>query len=137
VAGGRVKGYFLRIARDEWVEKVFESGRYYTLKRMAPAEGTYVFFLKKTEVGDSVIGYGVVKRTAAFHELTPAEREACMDHGWDRCIVFKRLTRLSRPVPVKELPVDFGKAYGKYLHGRKVEDEELMRILEALEAEKP
>ena len=102
--------------------------------KTAPTEGTYVFFLKKTEVGDSVIGFGVVERTVTFHELTPAEREPCMEHRWDRYIIFKRLTRLSRPVPLKELPVDFGKARRRYLHGRKVEEEELTKVLKA---EKP
>jgi len=132
-----VRGYFLRILHDEWVESVFWSYRYYTGLRRRLEGGTYVFFLKKTEAGDSIVGYGVVGETLPYERLTEAEKELCVNRGWNRCIVFEHMKRLRRPIPLKELPIDLGRGSGRLLHGRRVEGKDLQRLLEILEAEKP
>ena len=132
-----VKGYFLRILYDEWVESVFWSSRYYTGLRRRLDRGTYVFFLKKTEVGDSLVGYGVVAKTLLYEELMEAEKQLCRERGWDRCVIFESMTKLKKPIPLKDLPVNLGGARGRLLHGRKVEGEGLRRLLGFLKAEKP
>jgi hypothetical protein len=52
------EGYILRIAKKEWVEKVFNSAMYYTGARRKWQTGQTILFVGKTEFGDAFIGYG-------------------------------------------------------------------------------
>jgi len=123
-------GYILRV-KPEWVDTVFQSGVYYTgfvaVKGWRP--GSTVIFVSKTEVGDSIIGYGVIERVRVKEELSEGELAFCIPRGWSMAVEFSSLTRLSTPVPVKITPIAKWGVYGRYLHGRRLTAEELEAIM--------
>ena len=55
-------GYIMRIINDDWVTQVFELKKYYSGIIRKWRIGTPILFAKKTEVGDSFLGYGITDR---------------------------------------------------------------------------
>ncbi len=85
-------GYILRISKDSWEKQVFDIKKYYTAVRRKWHRGTNILLARKTEVGDSFIGYGVVGKVEHLWELSPEEETYCQVKPDSRCItnVLKR-----------------------------------------------
>ena len=93
------------------------------------------FFLKKTSVGDSVIGYGVLDGFMSREEWLAAGGKPYDEHPWNTVLIFKHLVRFPRPVPVKDLGLD-ERLRGNRLHGYRIGDGLSDRILELAGYEK-
>ena len=130
---GEVGGYILRISKEEWVRQVFEKRKYYPGIMRRWAHGTTILLARKTERGDSFIGYGVIGRIDMPWELPEEEREYCKRHGWKCAISFKNLTRFEEPLPIKETFLREDRRKGKFLHGIPLTVEQIDSILESAE----
>ena len=127
------RGYILRIIRDEWVEKVFKEQRYYSGISRRWRRGDIILFAKKTEAGDSFIGYGVVEKIEEIWELPPEERRYAMEHGWRWALTLNPIFRFEKPIPIRETILAEDPRKGRFLHGAMLTEEELDAILEAAE----
>ena len=78
-------GYILRISQDDWEKQVFEIKKYYTAVRRKWHRGTNILLARKTDVGDSFIGYGVVGKVEHLWELSPEEEAYCQVKTDSRC----------------------------------------------------
>ena len=126
------EGYILRIATKKWVNQVFSLAIYYTSLRRRWKPGQTIVFLHKTSVGDSIIGYGVIGRISEKDELPEEEQRECEKHGWKKAIEFKYVKPV-KPLPIKETFMkDLGLS-GKYLHGLKLDEEQLNSIISQAE----
>ncbi|MBS7621876.1 hypothetical protein KEJ32_07185, partial [Candidatus Bathyarchaeota archaeon] len=123
------EGYILRIAKKEWIERVFDSAMYYTGVRRRWKIGQTILFLSKTELGDSFIGYGIIERVYEKEELSDEERKECEKYGWQKAIEFKYLIRFEKPLPIKETFVKDLRLCGKTLHGLPLKAEQLESII--------
>lgn len=122
------KGYILRIAKEKWVDQVFDLAIYYTsARRKWKAEQTMIF-MHKTSIGDAVIGYGVIKNVYERDELPERERLKCEKHGWKKAIEFKYVKKTD-PLPIKETILKDLKLRGKYLHSLPLNKEQLSAII--------
>ncbi len=96
------EGCILRIARKDWVEKVFNSAMYYTSSPRKWQPGQVVIFLTKTENGDAFIGYGVIENVYGKEELSEEERRECETWGWRKALEFKYIVRFDEPLAIRE-----------------------------------
>jgi hypothetical protein len=126
------EGYILRISTEKWVNQVFSLAIYYTSLRRRWKSGQTIIFLHKTNVGDSVIGYGVIGRICEKDELPEEERRECEKHGWKKAIEFKYVKPI-RPLPVKETFLKDSGLSGRYLHGLKLDEEQMNSIISQAE----
>lgn len=127
------EGYFLRIASEKWVNQVFDTAIYYTSARRRWKPGQTIVFVHKTSVGDSVIGYGVIENIYKRDELSEEEKRECEKHGWKKAIEFRYVIRLEKPLPIKETFLKDSKLSGRYLHGLKLDKEQLNSIIRQVE----
>lgn len=126
------KGYVLRIATEKWVNQVFGMTIYYTSLRRRWKPGQTIVFLHKTSAGDSIIGYGIIENIYEKNELSDEEIRECERYGWKKAIVF-RYVKSFEPLPIKETFMkDLGLS-GKYLHGLKLDEEQLNSIISQAE----
>lgn len=128
-----VGGYILRISRDDWVRQVFEKRKYYPGIMRRWSRGTTILLARKTEKGDSFIGYGIIGRIDMPWELPEEELEYIRSHGWKCVLVFKNLMRFEKPLPLKETFLRDDRRKGKFLHGVPLTVEQVDSILEAAE----
>ncbi|MEM3578615.1 MAG: hypothetical protein QXL54_00110 [Candidatus Bathyarchaeia archaeon] len=132
-----IGGYILRIARKEWIEKVFNSAIYYTSSPRKWQKGQIVIFLGKTEFGDAFIGYGVIENIYVKEELTNEEQTECEVWGWRKAIEFKYIVRFDKPLPLKETFLKDSRLRGKYLHGLSLKAEQLNALINRAEDQTP
>lgn len=126
------EGYILRISTEKWVNQVFSLAIYYTSLRRRWKSGQTIIFLHKTDVGDSVIGYGVIGRICEKDELPEEEQRKCEKHGWKKAIEFKYVKPV-KPLPVKETFLKDSGFSGRYLHGLKLDEEQMNSIISQAE----
>lgn len=112
----KAEGYILRIARKEWVERVFDSAIYYTGARRKWQTGQTILFVGRTEFGDAFIGYGVIENVYEKGELSEEEQRECNTYGWRKALEFKYLVKFEKPLPLKETFLKELKLHGKTLH---------------------
>ncbi|MEA2090103.1 MAG: hypothetical protein U9O89_05020 [Thermoproteota archaeon] len=127
------EGYILRITKDEWMKQVFERMKYYAGVRRKWTPGLTIFFARKTEKGDSLIGYGVVETVQKLEELTEEERRECEKWGWNVALVFKYLIKLDQPLLIKDSILKDSKMRGKYLHGFALDSAKVQSLLNQAE----
>jgi hypothetical protein len=126
------EGYILRITTEKWVNQVFSLAIYYTSLRRRWKPGQTIVFLHKTSVGDSIVGYGVIGRISEKDELPEEEQRECEKHGWKKAIEFKYVKPV-KPLPIKETFIkDLGLS-GRYLHGLKLDEEQVNSIISQAE----
>jgi len=130
---GGNNGYILRISEDDWEKQVFEIKKYYTAVRRKWHRGTNILLARKTDVGDSFIGYGVVGKVEHLWELSPEEEAYCQENNWKIVITFKALTRFKNPYPIKDTFLADDPRKGSFLHGARLSEEHTDDILEAAE----
>ena len=126
-------GYILRIASEEWVDRVFDLAIYYTSTRRKWETGQTIVFVHKTDMGDAIVGYGVIGNIYALNELSEEERRECERQGWKRAIEFKYVLRFDKPLLVKETFLKGLKLRGRYLHGLSLNREQLDSIIRQAE----
>jgi len=126
-------GYILRITTKKWVDQVFDLAIYYTSARRKWKVGQTIVFMHKTDIGDAVIGYGVIENVYERDELSEEERLECEKYGWKKAIEFKYILKFEKPLPVKETFLKDLKLRGKYLHGFLLNREQLNAIISRAE----
>lgn len=132
----KVEGYILRIAKKEWIEKVFNSAIYYTSSPRKWQNGQMVLFLAKTEVGDAFIGYGVIENVHGKEELSEEERHECETWGWKKALEFKYVVKFDNPLALRETFLGSLKLRGKFLHGLPLKMEQLNSIINQAESQR-
>lgn len=128
-----VDGYILRIATKKWVDQVFNLAIYYTGARRKWKTGQTIIFMHKTNIGDAVIGYGVIGNIYERDELSEEERRECERLGWRKAIGFKYIIKFEKPLPVKETFLKDSKLRGRYLHALPLNKEQINAIISQAE----
>ena len=62
-------------------------------------------------------------------QLPKEERSECKRHGWKKALEFKYVLRFDKPLPVKKTFLEKSKLRGAYLHGLKLDKEQLNLIM--------
>ena len=94
---------------------------------------TNILLARKTDVGGSFIGYGVVGKVEHLWELSPEEEAYCQENNWKVVITFKALTRFKNPYPIKATFLAGDPRKGSFLHGARLSEQQTDDILEAAE----
>lgn len=131
------QGYILRVSHDDWVEQIFELKKYYSGINRNWRVGTPILLAKKTQVGDSFIGYGITDKVEMLFEMSAEEEHYCKENGWKVCITFKPLIRFLNPVPIKMTPIGNDRRKGMFLHGVMLSEDTVDTILEIAEEYTP
>jgi hypothetical protein len=128
-----VDGYILRVATKQWVNQVFNMAIYYTSIRRKWKSGQVILFMHKTNVGDAIVGYGVIENMREKTELFEDEKRQCEKGGWKRAIDFKYVKRLDKPLSIKETFLKDSKLRGRYFHGLPLNKGQINLILQQAE----
>lgn len=126
-------GYILRIARDEWVEQVFDLKKYYVGVRGRWEPALTVFFARKAEKGDSFLGYGLIENVQELEEMSEEERSECEKRGWKHALNFKSVVKFEPPLPIKQTVIKDVGLWGSRLHGYRLTSEQVRSILSKAE----
>jgi len=126
-------GYILRISQDKWEEQVYRLSKYYSGIIRKWTVGTPILFVKKTDIGDSFIGYGITDRIEMPWELSPEEEKYVKDHGWRCALSFEPIIKFSTPLPIKDTFLADDKRKGKFLHGIIVKKSQINEVIKAVE----
>lgn len=127
-----IAGYILRIMSDYWVDHVFNMAIYYTNLRRRWKPDQTIIFIHRTNVGDAIVGYGIIENVCEQDELSEEERLGSEE--WKEAIVFKYVVRFEKPLPVKETFLKERKFRGRYVHGLPLSKEQLDSILKQAES---
>lgn len=107
---------------------MYREGVYYgSVRRCFKPGDTVLFFSKVEDLGDALIGYGVVESFHRREDLPEDIASRFQDHPWIWLIKLdsSRLVKLGDPIPWTRL-VEQGvipeNAKGRYLHGRRLKD---------------
>jgi len=111
------QNYILRITREEWFRQVFSIKKYYPGVRRRWEPNSTILLVRKSEDGDSFIGYGILQKFVKRNMLSEREREECERMGWTGVLVFSELFRFEPPLLIKDTILSGGKARGRCLHG--------------------
>ena len=131
--GEEKPGYILRISTDDWLKQVYQKKKYYSGVMRDWKRGTIILLAKKTDVGDSFIGYGVVEKVEMLWEMTPEEEGYTKEHGWKCALNFNALFRFVKPYPIRESILSEDPRKGRLLHGARLSEDQVDAILEAAE----
>lgn len=126
----RPRNFILRITKEEWLKRVFKIKKYYPGVPRHWERGGIIFFARKSEVGDSLIGYGIIEDFVKRDNLSVSERLECELMNWRGAILFKEIYKFEPPIPIKETFLANLKAKGKYLHGLKLTESQVAELLE-------
>lgn len=127
------RNFILRITKEEWLKRVFGIKKYYPGVPRNWEKGGIIFFARKSEVGDSFIGYGIIEEFVRRDDLSGKERLECEIMNWKGAIVFKEIYKFEPPIPIKETSLASLKAKGKYLHGLQLTEDQTAEIFEIAE----
>jgi hypothetical protein len=108
--------------------------KYYSGVMRGWKRGTPIMLAKKTDVGDSFIGYGVVGKVELLWELPPEEEAYCRENNWKCALTFKALKRFEKPFPIKESILADDARKGSFLHGIRLSEDQVDEILDSAEA---
>ena len=126
-------GYILRVSTDDWVEQIFEIKKYYSGIMRNWKRGTPILLAKKTDVGDSFLGYGITDKVEMLWEMTPEEENYCRENNWRCALTLKPLIRFNKPYPIKETFLADDPRKGSFLHGAMLVEVKVDEILEQAE----
>lgn len=124
-----VGGYILRIATKQWLNQVFSMAIYYTNMRRKWRQGQTILFVHKTNVGDALVGYGLIERACEKDELSEQDKYECERGGWRRAIEFKYVKQFDKPLPIKDTFLKGSKLRGRYFHGLRLGKNQLDALL--------
>ncbi|HUV33481.1 MAG TPA: hypothetical protein VMW22_01020 [Candidatus Desulfaltia sp.] len=126
-------GYILRISTDEWLDQIYQLKKYYTGVNRNWKRGTPILLAKKTEQGDSILGYGITQKVEMLWEMTPEEEDYCRENKWRCALTFQPLVKFDKPLPIKDTILANDKRKGSFLHGALIPEETVDSILEQAE----
>jgi hypothetical protein len=126
-------GYILRISSDEWLEQVFQLKKYYAGISRNWRRGTPILMAKKTELGDSILGYGIIQKVEMLWEMTPEEEDYCRENKWRCALNFQPLVKFEKPIPIKDTVLADDERKGSYLHGALISEQIVDSILKQAE----
>jgi hypothetical protein len=126
-------GYILRVSTDDWVEQIFEIKKYYSGIMRNWKRGTPILLAKKTDVGDSFLGYGITDKVEMLWEMTPEEENYCRENNWRCALTLKPLIRFKNPYPMKGTFLADDPRKGSFLHGAMLMERQVDEILEQAE----
>jgi hypothetical protein len=124
-----VGGYILRIATKQWLNQVFSMAIYYTNMRRKWRQGQTILFVHKTNVGDALVGYGLIERACEKDELSEQDKYECERGGWRRAIEFKYVKQFDKPLPIKDTFLKGSKLRGRYFQGLRLGKNQLDALL--------
>jgi hypothetical protein len=124
-----VEGHILRISTKKWFDHVFDSAMYYTSFRRKWRRGQTIVFIFKADIGDSIVGYGIIENVFETDELSEEEQLECHRRGWKKAIEFKYVIKFDAPLPIRETFLKGSKLRGRYLHGFSPSKEQLEAII--------
>jgi hypothetical protein len=130
----KTAGYVLRIATEQWVKQVFNLAMYYSSIRRTLQPGQTIIFAHKTGLGDSFVGYGVVKAVYEIDELSAEEKRQCEKHDWKRAVEFDYIVQFEKPLLIKDTFLGDSKLRGRYFHGLQLSEEQVKSILSQAES---
>jgi hypothetical protein len=124
-----VINYIIRIARDEFVNKIYGRRIYYVgLRRNWSKDSTLVFIKKVNSRDDAFIGTGVIDKVLELDELEYSEKKICIENNWYKKIIFGKLVRFLPAVLVKDTTVICWTQKGPLLHGHEIRDSDISKI---------
>jgi len=126
------RSYILRISREEWYRQVFSIKKYFPGVPRKWEPGGIIFLARKTEKGDSLIGYGIIGKFVKRELLPEDRRKECEKMGWKGAIVFSELYKIDPPLPIKETILSAAKARGRYFHGYPLTKEEVDLLIRTI-----
>lgn len=126
-------GYILRVSHDDWVEQIFDLKKYYSGIIRNWRIGTPILLAKKTQVGDSFLGYGITDKVEMLWEMSAEEEHYCKENGWKVAITFKPIIKFDSPLPIKMTPLKDDRRKGMFLHGVTLTEDTVDTILEIAE----
>jgi hypothetical protein len=132
----QVEGHILRIATRQWVNQVFSMAIYYTNLRRKWRRGQTVLFVHKTNVGDALVGYGLIEEASEKDELCEQDKRECERGGWKRAIEFTYVKQFDKPLAIKDTFLKGSKLRGRYFHGLRLDEDKLRAIITQAEAQK-
>ncbi|MEM2914213.1 MAG: hypothetical protein QXH91_02250 [Candidatus Bathyarchaeia archaeon] len=122
--------FILRITREEWFKQVFKIKKYYPGIGRHWEAGGVILLARKTENGDSFVGYGVLEKFVERNQLPEKERVECENMGWKGVLVFEELYKFEPPLPIKETFLSGSNARGRCLHGYPLTQKQVKSILD-------
>jgi hypothetical protein len=122
--------FILRITREEWFKQVFAIKKYYPGVRRCWKAGGVILLVRKTESGDSFVGYGVLEKFVERNHLSEKERIECESMNWKGVLVFEELYKFEPPLPIKETFLNGSNAKGKCLQGYPLSQKQVESILD-------
>lgn len=128
------EGYILRIATKQWVNQVFNMAIYYTNMRRKWKTGQTVLFVHKTNLGDALVGYGLIEKACEKDDLSEQDKHECERGRWKRAIEFRYVKQFSKPLAIKDTFLKGSKLRGRYFHGLRLDKNQLEAILAQAEA---
>jgi len=124
-----VENYILRISKDEWEKQVFAIKSYYAGVRRGWEAGATILLIKKTDVGDAFIGYGVIKSVTDLEKMSDEEKDMCINNNWSKKLSFGKLVRFEPPVSVKDTVVSKWSQKGALLHGAPISQTDIESVM--------
>jgi len=125
------RNFILRITKEEWFRQVFTIKKYFPgIARRWEPEGA-IFLVRKSDRGDSFVGYGVLEEFINKEQLPEEKKAECEKMGWKGVLVFNELFRFEPPLPIKETVLKSSRAKGKCFHGYPLSKEQVDLILKS------
>ncbi|MEM2341495.1 MAG: hypothetical protein QXX94_00325 [Candidatus Bathyarchaeia archaeon] len=124
------KNFILRVTKEEWFKQVFTIKKYYPGIIRRWEENSLIFLARRSDRGDSFVGYGIVNKFVKRDLLQDEERHECERMGWKGAILFSELYRFEPPLPIKETVLGGLKARGRCWHGYPLTNRQAYEILE-------
>ena len=129
-----VGGYVLRIAKEQWVDQVFNMTIYYSSMSRNWKHGQTILFLHRTGVGDALVGYGLIDRVCEKEQLSEPDKRECERGDWKRAIQFTYVKQFDKPLALKNTFLAKSKLRGRYFHGLKLTTKQIETLLTQAEA---
>ena len=125
------KHHILRLDEGNNFEIVLQRQKYFTSMTSVNGWrlGTAVIFLKNTENGDGVIGFGYFDYVKKYVDMCTDDKIICEKTGNKFLVKLNNLTPIASPMLVKETAIGNWGINGKMLHGKSLSDKELNTVL--------
>ncbi len=124
-----MSNYIFRIAKEEWVESVFNKRVYYTAMKRKFENNTKILFVKRGYDGDSLIGYGIIADVLEVGELDDKERAFCLENNWFKKIIFKKMIKFEPAIAIKDTEIARWPQRGALLHGAPISEWQLEDVI--------